>query len=332
MDDDAPGLPPYAAPERVGDQLRAAREKAGLTLAEVASRTRVPIRHLQAIEGNDYAELPSPTYASGFAKAYARAVGLDEVAIGRRVRGELAGVVRPTPHYQPVEATDPTRVPPRGLTVLALGAAVAVLILAGLYFGTSLFRGGSSAVPVAADAGTPPSIVAPTATPSPAAAPVSAGQVVVTATDEVWVRLYDADGKTLHQGTLKAGESFDVPADAHEPMIKVARPDHLRITINGAAVEGLNLGADPIKDVRISAAALAARVTPPTVPTATADAQPTGNVPRTADRSSGHRRDAVAHRRSRDGGHPPRAANEQSDTQRANLDAARTPPATGNGQ
>ena len=327
MDDDAPGLPHYAAPERVGDQLREARERAGLTLAEVASRTRVPLRHLQAIETNNYTDLPSPTYASGFAKAYARAVDLDEVAVGRRVRGELAGVTRATPHYQPVEASDPTRVPSRGLTVLALGAAVAVLILAGLYFGTALFRGGGgAAAPVTADPAAPPAIAAPAATPAPV--PASAdGQVVVTATDEVWVRLYDADGKTLHQGILQAGESFDVPAGAREPMINVGRPDHLRFTVNGAAVTGLDLGRDPIKDVRIGAAALAARATASSAP---AQAQPVADAPRAADRPAERRRAAQARRRGPD--RPRRATSEQSDTQRANLEAARTPPATGNGQ
>ena len=46
----------------------------------MAARTRVPLRHLEAIEQGAYEALPSQTYAVGFARAYARAVGLDEVA------------------------------------------------------------------------------------------------------------------------------------------------------------------------------------------------------------------------------------------------------------
>lgn len=241
-------------PERVGALLRATREGQGLSLTEIAARTRVPLRHLEAIEVNDYAGLPSPTYATGFARAYARAVGADEVEVARGVRQELAGVVRPQREYQPYEPTDPARVPSRGLALTALVAAIAVLVFAGLYFATDLFRGStaSQAVPAAA--------VATPEVPVPAPTPTTSGQVLITATDEVWVRIYDKAGKTLHQGTLKAGEQFDVPGDAVEPQINVGRPDKLKITVNGSLLQGLDLGDQPIKDVRVSAAALTARV------------------------------------------------------------------------
>ena len=305
MDEVPPGSPAsLATPERVGAQLSAAREAKGLSLAEVASRTRVPLRHLEAIEANDYAGLPSPTYATGFARAYARAVGADEVAVARDVRAELAGVVRPVREYQPYEPTDPARVPSRGLTLGALGLAIAVLIVAGLWFGTNLFRGetASQAVPPTVAAAPPP---------KPAPTPAAGGQVLVTATDEVWVRIYDAANKTLHQGTLKAGERFDVPADAADPRINVGRPDKLRITVNGSVVQGLNLGDQPIKDVRVSAAALLARASgqPTPNPSASPTARPetTATAPRRSERP----------RRSE----PP----ARGETARANLDAAAAP-------
>ena len=263
MDEVSPGASAPTAPVRAGGLLRATREHQGLSLAEVASRTRVPLRHLEAIELNDYAGLPSPTYATGFARAYARAVGADEVEVARGVRQELAGVVRPVREYQPYEPTDPSRVPSRGLTLAAIAAAILIAAVAALYFATGLFRssGASQAVPPVANAA--PVAIAPVPAPTPA------GQVLVTATDEVWVRIYDkasrngagkdkAD-KTLHQGTLKTGEHFEVPVDAVDPMINVGRPDKLRITVNGSVLQGLDLGDQPIKDVRVSAAALAAR-------------------------------------------------------------------------
>lgn len=314
MDDVPPAPAVPVGPDRVGDILRAARERLGLSLAEVAARTRVPLRHLEAIEVDDYAGLPSPTYATGFAKAYARVVGADEVAIARRVRGELAGVTRVTPEYQPYEATDPMRLPSRGVTIVALGLAVGLLILAGLYFGTGLFRRGLApatpdlaVVQPAADA--PP----PAPTPSPVAA---GGQVYVTATDEVWVRIYDADGKTLHQGTLQPGERFDVPADAREPMINVGRPDKIAITVNGSQLQGLDLGSEPIKDVRVSAAALAARASGALAPT------PSPSTISTADEPARVR--AVPARRAEQRTERPRRTAPLTETQRANLDAART--------
>lgn len=257
MDEVSPGVAATpTASERAGSLLRAARERQGLSLSEVASRTRVPMRHLEAIEANNYAGLPSSTYATGFARAYARAVGADEVETARAVREELAGITRPVRELTPYEVTDPARVPSRGLTLTALALAILLAVAAGLYYATDLFRGSSAGQAV------PPTVAARSATPapSPTSAPADKEQVLITATDEVWVRIYDATGKALRQGTLKAGEQFDVPNDAVDPQINVGRPDKLRITINGSQVQGLDLGERPMKNVRVSAAALLARV------------------------------------------------------------------------
>ena len=67
---------------RTGDRLRLAREAAGLSLADVATRTRITQRHLSAIEKSDFSELPGRTYVTGFARAYARAVDLPEAEVG----------------------------------------------------------------------------------------------------------------------------------------------------------------------------------------------------------------------------------------------------------
>ena len=55
-------------PKSVGERLAAGRVAAKIDLADVSSRTRIPMRHLEAIESGRYADLPSVTYASGFAK------------------------------------------------------------------------------------------------------------------------------------------------------------------------------------------------------------------------------------------------------------------------
>lgn len=57
------------APQTVGQRLRAAREAQGLSMADLAQRTRVTQRFLEAIENDRLDLLPSSTYASGFARA-----------------------------------------------------------------------------------------------------------------------------------------------------------------------------------------------------------------------------------------------------------------------
>lgn len=317
MDEVDPGQPNPnpVPPARPGDKLRDAREGRGLSLAEVAARTRVPQRHLEALETGDYAALPSPTYAMGFSKAYARAVGIDEVGIAQEVRRDLDRLGPRRPEYVPYETADPARVPSRGIAVLGVGVALAVLILVGLWYGTSLFQPGGG-TPAANDA-----VVAQTIapTPAPAATPAAptGGQVVLTASDEVWLRVYDADNKTLYLGTMKPGERFEVPAAANDPMINVGRPDKLAVTLNGSAIPPLGDGSRAIKDVRVSGAAIAARLSgqPPTSAATTAAE---------ADTTRGSTRSAGT----RTGGSERRPAS--GETQRANIQSSQEPAATGN--
>ena len=323
MDDGEARQPETTEPPLgVGLSLRAAREAKGLSLAEVAARTRIPLRHLTAIEQADYGSLPSPTYAVGFAKGYARAVGADEVAVAQAVRAEVDRAGPRVPEYVPYEAADPARVPSRGVAIIGLGLALAILILGGLWYGTTLFRGGddtASSTPVVAPAAAP---VVAVAKPTPVVP--TGGQVVLTASDEVWMRVYDADNKTLYLGTMKPGESFTVPATANDPMINVGRPDKLAVTLDGKPVAPLGSGERAIKDVKIGGAAIAGRLAGAPVATATAtpDAYST-------PRSSTRRTSEPTHR-DRQAEEKPRKA-PLSETQRANLDAAAHPPAaTGN--
>jgi len=245
-------------PRGAAERLRAAREAQGLSLADIAARTRVPIRHLEAIESGDYRDMPTPTYAIGFAKAYARAVGEDEAAIGRDVRAKTAAISAERQEYQPYELDDPTRVPPRGLALVAGAIAVVVLIVALIWIGSGWFGSGSE--PQAAEQTAAAPAAAPTA---PAAVtqpvPAAANEVTLTALDRVWVRVHDAAGKTLLENTMNPGDTWRVPADADHPELSVGRPDQLRVTLNGTALPPLGSGARPLKDVPIDPAALAAR-------------------------------------------------------------------------
>lgn len=241
-------------PKTAGVRLRDARKAQGLSIADVAARTRIPIRHLEAIETSSYDELPSPTYAIGFAKAYARAVDADEVEIAREVRAEAGAPRRPTPESLPYEPADPARLPPAGLAIFGLVIALVVVIGAGLWLGTDWFRGGEGSPPAPA-----PTAVAAAPTPAPAPTPVRADQVSLTATDAVWLRVYDADGNTLFQKTMQKGESYVVPADANNPMINVGRPDKLEVRLNGALQPPLGDGSRALMDIGVGAAAVEGR-------------------------------------------------------------------------
>ena len=64
-------------PDRsVGELLRTAREKAGLSLVDVASRLRMGVKQLRALEQADYAVLPKGIFLRGFVRNYAKEVGV----------------------------------------------------------------------------------------------------------------------------------------------------------------------------------------------------------------------------------------------------------------
>jgi cytoskeleton protein RodZ len=269
-------------PERVGDRLRAARVKAGLDLSDVATRTRIPQRHLAAIEAGDYQSLPAITYCIGFVKAYARTVGEDEVELARNLRGELGLEGREGGmDHADYDAADPARIPSKMLAWSALGIGALLLALFFAVRGGMFERFGSSgAAPTVAsgdaDAAAPDGNAA---APKPAAP--TTGQVVLTATEDVWFRVYDKTDKVLFEGVKKKGEAYEVPADANGPMIRTGRADQIRVTVAGAEVPALGPAERTVKDVGVSAAALAARQAAEAAP------KPGANASATAAGSSG---------------------------------------------
>jgi transcriptional regulator with XRE-family HTH domain len=59
------------------DELKKQREKAGITLQNVAAKTRIDIKFLEALEDGNFNFLPE-IYVKAFIKQYAKVVGLDE--------------------------------------------------------------------------------------------------------------------------------------------------------------------------------------------------------------------------------------------------------------
>jgi len=80
VEDDTPAPP---TPRDAGAMLAAAREAAGLSIDAVAGQLKLAPRQVRAIEAGDFAALPGRTFVRGFARNYARLLGLDAAsAIG----------------------------------------------------------------------------------------------------------------------------------------------------------------------------------------------------------------------------------------------------------
>lgn len=253
-------------PTPVGERLREAREAKGIVLDDIARETRIPLRHLQAIEESRYDKLPAPTYSLGFVKAYAREVGENEVEIGQALRNELSDVFAARQTTALNEPPDPARIPSKAFAWAA--ALVGLLVIGGLLVWRFGFY--TNDADRSAGAGIDTEVAGP-ATPgndtasagsnqtAPAAIPTT-GEVVMTATDAVWIGIKDADKKTLVSRELKAGETFAVPAGANGPVLTTARPQALKVTIAGKEIPPLGPPDTTVK-VPLDAASLSARAT-----------------------------------------------------------------------
>src|SRR5207245_4354775 len=63
---------------RLGELLRAQREKKGITLDQAAADTRIRKEFLKALEDADYQSLPGAVYTQGFLRNYAGYLDLDQ--------------------------------------------------------------------------------------------------------------------------------------------------------------------------------------------------------------------------------------------------------------
>ncbi len=244
----------------IGDRLRQARDDKGLSLEDVATRTRIPLRHLHAIEEERWDALPSITYSVGFARAYGNAVGLDGAAIGRELRDQLGGTRVSVAVPEFYEPADPARVPPRGLAVIA--ATIAIVLVVGYLVWRSSLADEQPSPPAAQPAPVAAPVQQPA--PSPAAAPVAlAGQVTLVASEPVWLRVSDGAGAALFQGTLNAGQRYDVPATAANPVVRTGRPQVLRVVVGGREIGPLDNRERTVANVSLRPADLQARAQAP---------------------------------------------------------------------
>jgi cytoskeletal protein RodZ len=287
-----PDTPPLRRPPMsVGALLAETRAAAGRELADIARETRVPLRHLMAIEADDHRALPALPYALGFVKNYARSIGLDAEAVAAQFRAETSL----TPHVPSAPVSPPmeeARLPSRSLAWGSLGLLAAVVVGLGLY-GAGVFDAPppppppvASPVDVAPPVTAPPAAAAPvdpaavppagaaTAGAAPAAASAAApaiptaGPVVLLAREDVWVKIYDrTTRRRAFMGVLPAGERYAVPAGS-DLVLRAGKAGMIEVSVAGVKLPPLGGPVETVDGVVLTAPALAARFDPAAAPPA----------------------------------------------------------------
>jgi cytoskeletal protein RodZ len=222
--------------------LRRAREDRGLTLERIALETKIPQRHLEALERGDVTATTVGFYQRAEIRAYARAVGLDtEVALAylqptskpvetRGTRREIANPSRSTrPRTQGLIAT-----------AAAVTVAAVVLVLVS-----------SQPAPAPAIQGEPVSVAAPIV-PAPDASPDTAAPIG----DQPPVAA--AAGVAIDAGVQGTTAAPEPPAAASSvtELVVTTRPAGARVTVNGIGwgVTPLTIRHMPpgVKRIRVS--------------------------------------------------------------------------------
>jgi hypothetical protein len=143
--------------DRFCGYLRAERDRASLSIEDIARVTRIPEHSLRRLEAGEFEDLPGDVFVRGFLRSYARCVGLDAEEVVRRY--SECGALAPAP-----VASDLARLAAQQAAVLARAdeAEVVSRPSAGRPVGQA-----EKLAPAAASAGTPLAGVGPVAASGP---------------------------------------------------------------------------------------------------------------------------------------------------------------------
>jgi cytoskeleton protein RodZ len=149
-----------------GAKLRAARERKGVSLRQIATATKISIAALEALERNDISRLPGGIFRRAFVRSYASEVGLDPEATIQDFIAQFPQDTVTAGHPTSDQVFDnETFESDRRISTTFLGLLVICVPLAGavVYFSTAGRRASS---PTAVTAVTPPPAPAPSVSPS----------------------------------------------------------------------------------------------------------------------------------------------------------------------
>lgn len=227
----------------LGEQLRRARLERGVNLREVSEQTRITMRHLEAIEADDYKALPGGIFNKSFIKSFARHVGFPEARAlelyesTSRDRGFQDEEPATSPQRSHIYMGDTSRSPlmTYGLSAIIVGILI-LLVYAGLhYYRRTEAEGTATAATPTPAAATQQTPAAATPTPPPAA---EGFKVQLKTARSFWLTTWQ-EGDKKHRGRFlkpDAPEEFE-PTAALNLHFDQTSADALQVTVNGRALK-----------------------------------------------------------------------------------------------
>lgn len=247
---------------QLGKTLREARERLGLSIADIASQIKLAPRQIEALEDEDFQRLPEMPFVRGFVRSYARLLQLDAQPLLASLPQASEDSVRLVPAS--VEAPFPSASSPQRQNMVWLGAAlllsVLVVAFAVWHFTTPLSKPETARVetPVAlpADVQTIPALpvaemdvqAAKTQAPQPApqTKPVKpadqsdmlqqAAALRLTFGEESWTEIRDKDDKILSSQVHPRGSELRLKGQAPLSLV-IGRATSVQLYYRGKQVD-----------------------------------------------------------------------------------------------
>ncbi|MFC3549402.1 helix-turn-helix domain-containing protein [Lysobacter cavernae] len=205
-----------------GARLKQAREQAGLSHEDVSARLKMPVRVVRSLESGDLSQSGAPVFLRGQLRSYARLLGIDlEDLLSQTPVAAVAPSVlvshTHTPRYRRVLEQATKRAV---YIVMTAALAVPVWLVTRPHQNSNLavqsleVPATATAEPAAAQPPSPPAQRTPLIA-SIASLPASTTQqaaLSLTLTGDSWVQVYAADGHTIEQGLLGAGQQRNYAA------------------------------------------------------------------------------------------------------------------------
>jgi cytoskeleton protein RodZ len=230
-----------------GERLKRERELREVTINELTVATRVSTRFLEALENEQWDQLPGGVFNRGFVRAVARYLGLGEEDL--LAEYDLARGAPSLPAAPPGESQIPR--PPLWIPIAALVGVLVIVagLIAGGIYGWRRYAAhraakkssSSTALPAQAQQATGATAPAGTAAPAPdpAAAPGTAQDSVpldlsVSASEATRVRIV-GDGAVLLDAELPAGETKHFSA-SKEFQVSASDSSAVLLELNGRAM------------------------------------------------------------------------------------------------
>jgi len=261
-----------------GDRLRREREMRGITLDEITESTKISRRHLEALEGEHFDQLPGGVFNKGFVRAYARFLGID----GDQAVADYSAASNEQPEPEdkfPLEIhQEPNRDlnPRRSYLPLVFAIAALVGVLVGYAFWVKSkphtnesVAGSTQPTPSAAATAAPP-VTVPASTPAPAQQSVSPTRETTTASspsqptqatpekpvkpekvfvvqvkakEDSWVSIV-ADGKSVMERVLTADKKKKIKA-GKTLVLRTGNAGGIEVTFNGVSLGSLGNENEP---------------------------------------------------------------------------------------